>query len=145
MSKSDPTVIGQSSGASVCSSRAFAVGDCVILNHCEQPAGSMVAVVVGLPEEGSDQYAVQYLNADERFDTFNEPPMRDPLDEATRVQDFGVTMLWDADEREYWCESVLKSDARYKDGETRKWQERYPVKYKGRRNLFDLAYPFSIR
>jgi hypothetical protein len=127
--------------SSVCSSRAFRVGDCIILNDCEQPSGKMVCVVTGTWVGGREYYHVQYLNADPRFDTFSEPPMASMLKRAIKIEDFGVVIRTDGEH--YWCEKREDSKATYPDGMPRKWQEwEGPVKYKARKGVAALVWPF---
>lgn len=127
------------SGATDCSvARAFRVGDCVILNHCEQPCGKLVCVVV---DDDGDFYHCQYLNADPAFDSYNDPPMRNRLDRATKIETFGVVIR--AANGEYWCEQRGDSRATYADGKTRPWQEYGgPLKYRTRPKLADMLWPF---
>jgi hypothetical protein len=126
MSKSKTA--GRDFDASHCSSRAFKVGDLVILNDVEQPCGRMVCVVTGTCVGGFDYYHVQYLNADSTFDSYCKPPMQNMLKRATRLEDFGVVFRNDG--THYWCEQIGNSSATYPDGEPRKWQEfGGPIKY----------------
>lgn len=121
-----------------CSSRAFRVGDCVILNEVEQPYGRLVCVVV---DDDGEQYHFQYLNADPMLDSYNKPPMKNRLERATKIEDFGVVIR--AANGEYWCEQRSESKATYSDGKPRKWQEYGgPVKYRARPKLAELLWPF---
>lgn len=114
-------------GASDCSSRAFRVGDCIILNDVEQPCGRMVCVITGNAND-LGFYSVQYMNADPSFDSYCKPPMANRLLRATRLEDFGVVLRNDG--TYYWCEQIGSSSAVYPDGEPRKWQEfGGPIKY----------------
>jgi hypothetical protein len=115
------------SGTTVCSSRAFQVGDCIILNDAEQPCGRMVCVITGNAND-LGFYSVQYLNADRSFDSYCEPPMANRLLRATKLEDFGVVLRTDG--TRYWCEKVSQSKATYPDGNMRVWQEPSgPIKF----------------
>lgn len=118
--------------------RAFSVGDCLILNDCEQPCGKLVCVVV---DDDGEFYHCQYLNADPAFDSYNNPPMKNRLERATKIETFGVLIR--AADGEYWCEQRAESKATYHDGKPRKWQEYGgPIKYRTRPKLADMLWPF---
>lgn len=126
--------MNEPSASSVCSSRAFRVGDCVILNEVEQPYGRLVCVVV---EDDGEHYHCQYLNADPTLDSYNKPPMKTRLERATKIETFGVVIR--AAKGHYWCEQLTESKAAYSDGKPRKWQEHGgPVKYRARPHLAEL-------
>lgn len=112
------------------------IGDCVNVNDVEQPCGRLVAVVVGI--EGSDLLC-QYLNASREFDYYNEPPMRNPKSESTKISDFGV-VITDAG-HEYWCSQTAESKATYSDGKPRHWQDKNQSCYRGREDLMKLVFP----
>lgn len=99
-------------------SRAFAVGDLVILNSFDAPTAMMVCVVV---KDDGKFYHCKYLNADSRFDAYSNPAMMTSLDYATKLADFGVKLR--AHNGRYWCEVIGKSKATYEDGRPRSWQE----------------------
>jgi hypothetical protein len=131
---------GRDFDASHCSSRAFRVGDCIILNDVEQPCGRMVCVITDKPND-LGFYSVQYLNADPSFDSYCKPPMHNRLLRATRIEDFGVVIRTDG--THYWCEKVGESKARYPDGDMRIWQEwNGPIKHKARPKVSSLVWPF---
>lgn len=123
-------------GASRCSSRAFVVGDTIIVNDVEQPCGKFVAVVVAI-----NQHMLKwcYLKDDPTLEQFDGSWAF--MDEATLTQDFGVQICNDLDGY-YWLEQKQASKAKYPDGEPRRWQEYHPEKHKYRAKLFDLVRPF---
>jgi len=126
--------MNEPSEATVCSSRAFSVGDLVILNDVEQPCGRMVCIVTSNAND-LGFYSVQYLNADRTFDAYCKPPMQNRLLRATRVEEFGVVLRNDG--THYWCEQVGNSSATYPDGNPRSWQEwSGPIKYVLRSSAF---------
>lgn len=125
-------------GTTLCSSRAFRVGDCVILNHVEQPCSKLICVVV---KDDGEFYHCKYLNADKMLDSYNKPPMKNRLPRATKVEDFGVEIK--AHDGKYWCEKVGESKATYADGKPRQWQEwNGPIKYVPRKELAEMLWPF---
>ena len=127
----------ENSVASHFSSRAFRVGDCVNLNQVEQPCAKLIAVVVA---DDGQLYHCQYLNADPMLDSYNNPPMKCSLDDATKIADFGVVIR--SEGSEYWCEQRSESKATYKDGKPRKWQDWGQPKFVARRGVADLVWPF---
>jgi len=111
---------------------SWCVGDCVIVNDIDQPCSRLIAVIVG---QRGEFYDCQYLNADEVFNSCNDPPMQNRLERATRIEDFGVVLQAGIDN--YWCEQVSNSIAKYPDGEARDWQERGgPYRYLKRSEVF---------
>lgn len=112
------------------------VGDCLILNECEKPSAPMIVVVTD-----ADRRYCQYLNADKEYDSFNKKPyMRVDLAEASRVSDYGVTLeiLEHIEGSWYCCEKVAESNAKYGDGEIRKWQGQ-AYRYEYRPELMELV------
>jgi hypothetical protein len=136
------TDVADHSAATDCSvARAFRVGDCVILNYCEQPCGRLVCVVVG---DDGEFYHCQYLNADPVLDAYNDPPMKNRLERATKIETFGVVIR--AADGEYWCEQREESQATYADGKPRPWQEcGGPIKYRTRPQLADMLWKGKTR
>lgn len=120
-----------------CSSRAFRVGDCVNLNLVEQPCVRLIAVVV---YDDGDHYHCQYLNDDPDLDRFNCPPMKCRLEDATKIEDFGVVIR--AENGEYWTERRGDSRATYTDGEPRKWQGRHDMRFAARPEIAKVVWPF---
>ena len=113
----------------------FKIGDCVNLNHVEQPCGKLVAVVVGIV---GDCLLCQYLNAEEELDQYNEPPMRSPKEGTTKLSEFGVVIKGDGSD--YWCEQETESKAKYADGQPREWQDHFPEVRRGRPKLMQLVF-----
>lgn len=118
--------------------RSFVVGDCIILNDVEQPCGKMICVITA---KVGDRYECKYLNAGPMFDQFNEPPMRNTMDRATLIEDFGVVLRFKGSQ--YWCDVVGESRATYPNGKPRKWQEHGgPYYYYFRDEVADCVRPF---
>ena len=125
-------------GTTLCSSRAFKVGDCVILNHVEQPCGRLVCVVV---KDDGEYYHCCYLNADPQLSSYNKPPMKNRLERGTKIEDFGVVIR--AEGGVYWCEERSESKATYADGKPRRWQEYGgPYRFPARPKIAELVWPF---
>ena len=118
--------------------RPICVGDVVIMNEIEQPSGEMLMVVVG---RKSCYFVCKYLNADKRFDRYNRPPMLSRLERATHLEDFGVVLEFIHPDK-YVCRVVGESRARYPDGRPRPWQERVPMTYRYRKEVFEKIVPF---
>lgn len=115
-------------------SRDFRIGDLVIASDTDQPCGRLVAVVVGFEIDGVQDFCLcQYLNIDTDFDRFNNPPMRCNSKLVTKLSDFGCALVTNT--KNYYVVRVGRSNATYRDGAARDWQETTPMQFQGRPNL----------
>ena len=128
----------QRSGLQELNGACVAPGHCVILNNIEKPWGPQVCVVTGT--EGN-LYLCKYLCADKQYDCFNagKGMLVTRTDEITPVNDFGVQILYDSTTNKYWCTVVRESQAKYRDGEKRRWQEHTPRHCTPRKELLKLV------
>jgi hypothetical protein len=116
-------------------------GHCVILNDVECPSAQMLCVIVAKTDNG---IACKYLINDKRFTEYNELNNRSgmiltDLKYTTPVEHFGVRICLDPAKNVYWSEILGESQAKYPDGSPRMWQERYPIRYKARKDLLQIA------
>lgn len=91
-----------------------AVGSCVIMNHCDQPWGGCVAVVVGIT---SERITARYLAKG----VFPKECWTRNHKLVTPVGHFGIEVRLVGSV--FRCQPVGSSRAMYKDGCIRPWQE----------------------
>jgi len=114
----------------------IAVGHCVNLNDCEQPCGKLIAVITQI----DDVFVrCKYLNADRNLSSYNAlggmiAQLSGGIHRLTPIGLFGVRVMYqEGDEPFYWCEQVSSvSNATYRDGSPRQWQEFRPMEFNAR-------------
>lgn len=116
-------------------SREIKLGAAIIVSDYEQPCGRLVAIVTGVD---SGKVFSKYLNADPELDSYVKRGVTSILGIATPIGDFGVQLQIDQEGR-YRCVQVRESEAKYRDGKPRQWQERTgPYVYSSRRTVAAL-------
>jgi hypothetical protein len=117
-------------------SNEITLGNCVIINHIEQPCAKLLAVIISFDEE---TVTTNYLNADKVFNSYNKKGCVNRRNEVTPVSLFGVQVVVDLEMNEYWCDPVGETTAKYHDGELRLWQEHGVKRYKFRPKILKIA------
>jgi hypothetical protein len=107
-------------------------GDVGVANFADRPCSDLLCVVVGF-EVGEDETWVKliYVNAEARFNHYENHPLHVPLSEFTLLSQYGrkleLNSANSADAMYYTCYGLggkdSESQVKYKDGTTRNWQE----------------------
>ncbi len=112
------------------------LGNCVIINHVEQPCAKLLSVVTSFDEH---TVTTNYLNADKLFNSYNKKGCTNNKVDVTPVSLFGVQVEVDLETNEYWCTPVEKTTAKYHDGDLRSWQEHGIRRYTFRPKILKIA------